>query len=131
MRLGLPYGDDKNDKNPSDLARGTHADCGAGFDIVAAKRRAAERSNPRGDHRGRPGARPAPDRRADPCRRRAVARDFAPTWRTQAQIDSLLETIDESYKEGLDPRDYHVDRVRAAREAFANVDALPAAERAA
>jgi murein L,D-transpeptidase YcbB/YkuD len=59
------------------------------------------------------------------------ARAFAPTWRTQAQIDSLLETIDESYKEGLDPRDYHVDRVRAAREAFANVDALPAAERAA
>jgi len=59
------------------------------------------------------------------------ARGFAPTWRTQPQIDSLLETIDESYKEGLDPRDYHVDRVRAAREAFANVDALPAAERAA
>src|SRR5262245_168199 len=32
------------------------------------------------------------------------ARAFTPTWRTQAQIDSLLETIDESYKEGLDPR---------------------------
>src|SRR5215831_17805269 len=59
------------------------------------------------------------------------ARDFAPTWRNQAQIDSLLETIDESYKEGLDPRDYHVDEVRAARAAFANVDALPPAERAA
>jgi murein L,D-transpeptidase YcbB/YkuD len=59
------------------------------------------------------------------------ARAFAPTWRTQAQIDSLLETIDEGYKEGLDPRDYHVDEVRAARAAFANVDALPAAERAA
>ena len=59
------------------------------------------------------------------------ARAFAPTWRTQAQIDSLLETIDESYKEGLDPRDYHVDQVRAARAAFTNVDALPAAERAA
>jgi murein L,D-transpeptidase YcbB/YkuD len=59
------------------------------------------------------------------------ARAFAPTWRTQAQIDSLLETIDESYKEGLDPRDYHVDEVRAARAAFANVDALPPAERAA
>ncbi len=59
------------------------------------------------------------------------ARAFTPTWRTEAQIDSLLETIDESYKEGLDPRDYHVDEVRAARAAFANVDALPAAERAA
>jgi L,D-transpeptidase YcbB len=59
------------------------------------------------------------------------ARAFAPTWRSQAQIDSLLETIDEGYKEGLDPRDYHVDQVRAARAAFANVDALTAAERAA
>ena len=59
------------------------------------------------------------------------ARAFTPTWRTQAQIDALLETIDESYKEGLDPRDYHVDEVRAARAAFANVDALPPAERAA
>jgi murein L,D-transpeptidase YcbB/YkuD len=59
------------------------------------------------------------------------ARAFEPTWRSQAQVDSLLETIDESYREGLDPRDYHVDAVRAARAAFANVDALPAAERAA
>ena len=54
------------------------------------------------------------------------ARAFAPTWRSQTQIDSLLETIEESYREGLDPRDYHVDEVRAARAGFANVDALPA-----
>ncbi len=59
------------------------------------------------------------------------ARAFAPTWRSQTQIDSLLETIEESYREGLDPRDYHVDEVRAARAGFANVDALPARERAA
>jgi murein L,D-transpeptidase YcbB/YkuD len=59
------------------------------------------------------------------------ARAFAPTWRNQAQIDSLLETIDEAYKEGLDPRDYHVDQVRGARTAFANVDALTPSERAA
>jgi murein L,D-transpeptidase YcbB/YkuD len=59
------------------------------------------------------------------------ARAFTPTWRNQAQIDALLETIDESYKEGLDPSDYHIDQVRAARAAYANVDALPAAERAA
>ncbi len=59
------------------------------------------------------------------------ARAFAPTWRSLAQIDSLLETIDASYHEGLDPRDYHVDEVHAARAAFANVDALTAAERAA
>jgi len=59
------------------------------------------------------------------------ARGFEPTWASQAQIDSLLETIDESYREGLDPRDYNSDAVRAAREAYANVAALPAAERAA
>lgn len=59
------------------------------------------------------------------------AREFEPTWRSQAQIDSLLETIDDSYREGLDPRDYNVDAVRAARAAFANVDALAADDRAA
>jgi murein L,D-transpeptidase YcbB/YkuD len=59
------------------------------------------------------------------------ARAFEPTWHSQAQIDSLLETIGESYREGLDPRDYNVEAVRAAREAFADADALPAAERAA
>jgi L,D-transpeptidase YcbB len=59
------------------------------------------------------------------------ARAFTPTWRSPAQIDSLLETIDQAYREGLDPNDYHVDEVRAARAAFANVDALTAADRAA
>ena len=58
------------------------------------------------------------------------ARAFAPTWTSAAQIDSLLEIIDESYREGLDPRDYHVDQVRAAREAFTRLDSLPPEERA-
>lgn len=58
------------------------------------------------------------------------ARAFAPTWRSAEQIDSLLDVIDESYLEGLDPKDYHVDAVRAARAAFTNPDALAPAERA-
>jgi len=58
------------------------------------------------------------------------ARAFAPTWRTVAQVDSLLEVIEESYLEGLDPADYHVDAVRAARAAFLDIDDVPPAERA-
>ena len=57
------------------------------------------------------------------------ARSFAPAWHSTAQIDSLLEVIDASYFEGLDPSDYHVDEVRAARRAFEHVDTLSAAER--
>jgi L,D-transpeptidase YcbB len=58
------------------------------------------------------------------------ARAFTPTWWSPEQVDSLLEVIDGSYLEGLDPRDYHVEAVRAARAAFTNVEALSAAERA-
>jgi murein L,D-transpeptidase YcbB/YkuD len=58
------------------------------------------------------------------------ARAFEPNWRSVEQIDGLLETIDDSYLEGLDPNDYHVDAVRAARAAFANVAALSAKDRA-
>lgn len=59
------------------------------------------------------------------------ARAFAPAWRSVAQVDSLLEVIDESYLEGLDPADYHAAAVRAARDAFRDVDMLAPAERAA
>jgi murein L,D-transpeptidase YcbB/YkuD len=41
-----------------------------------------------------------------------------------------LEAIEESFREGLDPRDYHVDQVRAARAAFADVATLLPADRA-
>jgi murein L,D-transpeptidase YcbB/YkuD len=57
-------------------------------------------------------------------------RAFAPAWRSVAQIDSLLEMIDESPLEGLDPRDYHVEAVRAARAALADGARLEPAERA-
>jgi murein L,D-transpeptidase YcbB/YkuD len=58
------------------------------------------------------------------------ARSFAPAWHSIAQVESLLGLIDDSYLEGLDPKDYHADAVRAAREVFAAVDELTAAERA-
>lgn len=58
------------------------------------------------------------------------ARAFAPTWHSVAQVDELLEAIDAGHREGLDPADYHVDAVRAARESFAAVTALAPADRA-
>jgi murein L,D-transpeptidase YcbB/YkuD len=45
-------------------------------------------------------------------------REFTPAWKTLRQIDSLLELLAESYREGLDPNDYHAAAVRAAREAL-------------
>lgn len=58
------------------------------------------------------------------------ARGFKPAWKSTEQVASLLEVVDGSDLEGLDPRDYHADSVRAAVAAFASVDALTAAQRA-
>jgi murein L,D-transpeptidase YcbB/YkuD len=58
------------------------------------------------------------------------SRAFAPAWRSLAQIDSLLDVLDESYGEGLDPEDYHARAVRAARGALTDIERLPADERA-
>jgi L,D-transpeptidase YcbB len=58
------------------------------------------------------------------------ARGFKPAWSSTEQVESLLEMVDDSYLEGLDPRDYHADSVRAAVAAFASVDVLPPAQRA-
>ncbi len=52
------------------------------------------------------------------------ARAFAPAWRSAQQIDGLVEMIDQSWLEGLDPADYHVNAVRAARSAFERVEEL-------
>ena len=59
------------------------------------------------------------------------ARAFEPAWRDAAQVDSLLELIDEAYREGLDRVDYHDTAVRAARERFVDSGAVPVNERAA
>jgi murein L,D-transpeptidase YcbB/YkuD len=59
-------------------------------------------------------------------------REFAPAWNTLRQIDGLLEMIDGSYAEGLEPNDYHLSALRAARSAATeDLAALPPAERAA
>lgn len=57
-------------------------------------------------------------------------RAFEPTWRSLAQLDSLLEILDQSYAEGLDPEDYHAAAVRAARASLTSFEALAPAERA-
>ena len=58
------------------------------------------------------------------------ARGYAPTWRSAAQIDGLLELIEDSALEGLDPVDYHIVAVRAARAAFERPGTLTPARRA-
>jgi murein L,D-transpeptidase YcbB/YkuD len=58
-------------------------------------------------------------------------RGFAPAWGKLAQVDALLELLDDSYLEGLDPEDYHATAVRAARNSLTSLDALPPVERAA
>jgi murein L,D-transpeptidase YcbB/YkuD len=57
-------------------------------------------------------------------------REFAPAWTTLRQIDSLLEVLDESYREGLDPDDYHAATVRAARASLSELETLAPNERA-
>jgi len=57
-------------------------------------------------------------------------REFAPAWNTLRQIDSLLEIIDESYREGLEPNDYHVQALRAARGTLTDPAALAPRDRA-
>jgi murein L,D-transpeptidase YcbB/YkuD len=57
-------------------------------------------------------------------------REFAPAWRTLAQIDGLLGMLDESYLEGLDPNDYHAAALRAVRASITELAALAPPERA-
>jgi murein L,D-transpeptidase YcbB/YkuD len=57
-------------------------------------------------------------------------REFAPAWKTLRQIDALLEMLDESYREGLDPDDYHAATLRSARTALTELEQLAPSERA-
>jgi murein L,D-transpeptidase YcbB/YkuD len=58
------------------------------------------------------------------------ARAFRPAWQREAQVAALLEVIEEAEREGLDPTDYHVEEVAAARERLRAAAALAPAERA-
>lgn len=57
-------------------------------------------------------------------------RAFLPAWQRAEQIDSLLDVIEEAESVGLDSRDYHVEAVRRARAAFADLAAVDAETRA-
>lgn len=58
------------------------------------------------------------------------AHGFAPEWHSADQVQGLLEVIEDSYLEGLDPADYNVDAVRDAHAAYADMDALTPEARA-
>ena len=58
-------------------------------------------------------------------------REFTPAWKTLRQFDSLLEMLDESYREGLEPNDYHAAALRAARATLTDFAALAPSDRAA
>ena len=57
-------------------------------------------------------------------------REFEPAWSTLRQIDGLLEIVDESYLEGLDPNDYHAAALREVRGTLTDLAALPPSGRA-
>jgi L,D-transpeptidase YcbB len=59
------------------------------------------------------------------------SREFAPAWDTLRQVDALLEMVDESYLEGLDPNDYHAAPLHAFRGTVTDLTALPPNDRAA
>jgi murein L,D-transpeptidase YcbB/YkuD len=58
-------------------------------------------------------------------------REFAPAWEDLSRVDELLEMIDQSYLEGLDPADYHQAALRAFRAGVTELDALEPDDRAA
>ena len=54
-------------------------------------------------------------------------RAFSPTWTRQEQVAGLLELIDESFREGLNPDEYHYSAIQQARqELFGAAAPLPA-----
>ncbi|HVJ30805.1 MAG TPA: L,D-transpeptidase family protein [Gammaproteobacteria bacterium] len=58
-------------------------------------------------------------------------RKFAPAWENLRRVDELLEMIDQSYLEGLDPSDYHAAALRAFRATVTELDAVAPTDRAA
>ena len=58
-------------------------------------------------------------------------REFAPAWASLRRVDELLEMVDESYLEGLDPSDYHAAALHGFRATVMDLDALTPSDRAA
>jgi murein L,D-transpeptidase YcbB/YkuD len=58
-------------------------------------------------------------------------REFAPAWASLRQVDALLELVDASHLEGLQPNDYHAAALRSSRGTLTDLAALAPRERAA
>ena len=58
-------------------------------------------------------------------------REFAPAWASLRQVDELLELVDRSHLEGLDPTDYHSAALRAFRATVTDLGELMPNDRAA
>ena len=43
-------------------------------------------------------------------------REFTPAWTRAAQVDGLVELVEDSYREGLDTNDYHYAEIQRARQ---------------
>jgi len=57
-------------------------------------------------------------------------REFEPAWSTLGQIDGLLDIVDESYLEGLDPNDYHAAALKDVRGTLTDLGVLAPSDRA-
>lgn len=57
-------------------------------------------------------------------------RAFTPTWTRLEQVDSLIELVESSYLEGLDPAEYHYSAIRQARDVLFGDQPASASERA-
>lgn len=51
-------------------------------------------------------------------------RGFAPTWNDAEKVESLLTAINATFDDGLDPADYHRERIRDVQERLAGGRAL-------
>ncbi len=43
-------------------------------------------------------------------------REYRPIWLDPAWVEQLLAAVQETYAQGLDPREYHVEEIRALQE---------------
>ena len=57
-------------------------------------------------------------------------RGFEAAWTRQKQIDALVQAVEDSYAQGLDPADYHIDQIRSAAKSIASGERIAATRRA-
>ena len=58
-------------------------------------------------------------------------RNFRPAWSGTGKVDELVQLIEATAADGLDPADYHLGEIRRARTMLADGHSIDAAERAA